>query len=107
MIPLGKASDAWDTDLIVQMVEETNREQHPVEAGLLLEGDVDASPELGSLKDESSRDTDEAGDECGPGIDARAAQALDITHCPATAKSVYLLLSSDIAATASGRFWLG
>lgn len=48
------------SDLVVQMVQESNRQQHPVEVGVLLQGDVNASLQLGPLKDEGSWHADEA-----------------------------------------------
>lgn len=66
------------------MVQETNRQEHPAELGVLLQSDVDSSLQLGSLKDEGAWHTDEAGNESGPGVDACAAQALDVAHCPAS-----------------------
>lgn len=69
--------------LVVQMVQQANRQQSPVEVGLLLKGSVDASLQLGSLKYERSRHTDEHRDESSPGIHASTAQVLDVAHGPA------------------------
>ena len=69
--------------LVVQMVQQANRQQSPVEVGLLLKGSINASLQLWSLKDEGSRHTDEHRDESSPGVHASAAQVLDVAHGPA------------------------